>query len=472
MPTSLSHIIPNNLFLDAMPGIAYIFSRDGHLIAWNKGTEDILGYTKQELAKVYAGDLAEESSREKVKAAVEEAWYYGRAQVEHIIIRKDGKKLPLLGTVSKILINGEEYLIGLSMDISELYSAREIIKDQVNEISKLNELLRVENLYLKGQLELTKVRNQLIGNSEALKYILFKIRQVASTDATVLIEGETGTGKELVAKAIHNESNRKNKLFVKVNCASIPESLIESELFGHEKGAFTGAIEKRIGRFELANGGTIFLDEIAELPLNVQPKLLQVLQQGEFERIGSSKTLKTNVRVIAATNRVLEDEIKLGRFRSDLFYRLNVFPISVAPLRDRQEDIPVLLNYFIHFFSEKHNRPVKTVSKEVIDRLAKYNWPGNIRELENVIERAVITSQNKLLKLDLPLQKINSSNDSVLSLQENEINHIRKALEKTHWKISGVSGAAALLNVNPETLRSKMRKLGIKRETINQEKTI
>ncbi len=469
MITKELHIVMNEPLLDALPGIAYMLAEDGRLIAWNRGAEEILGYSKEELSNIYAGDLADESSKENVQTALKEALDTGRAQIEHIIIRKDGKKLPLLGTVSKISIDGEMYIIGLSMDISELYSARETIKDQIAEISKLNELLQVENQYLKDQLELTKVRNQLIGNSEALKYVLFKIKQVAATDATVLIEGETGTGKELVAKAIHNESNRKKKLFVKVNCASIPESLIESELFGHEKGAFTGAFERRIGRFELADGGTIFLDEIGELPLNVQPKLLEVLQQGEFERIGSSKTLKTNVRIIAATNKVLEDEIKKGRFRSDLFYRLNVFPISVAPLRERQEDIPVLLDYFIHFFSEKHNRPNKTITPEMKNRLIKYNWPGNIRELENMVERAVITSHTKSLNIELAVKPLNTSNDVISTLQENEINHIKKALEMTHWKISGTSGAAALLNVNPETLRSKMRKLGIKRENNNTE---
>ena len=302
----------------------------------------------------------------------------------------------------------------------------------------------------------------MVGESESIKYILFKIKQVAPTDASVLIEGETGSGKELVARAIHRESNRKDKPFVKVNCASIPESLIESELFGHEKGAFTSAVEKRIGRFEIANGGTIFLDEIGELPMNVQPKLLHILQQGEFERIGSSKTIKTDVRIIAATNKVIEDEIIKGRFRNDLYYRLNVFPISVAPLRERKTDISLLAEHYAKIYSERFNKPIKAISKKSIQQMTNYTWPGNVRELENVIERAIITSQNQILNVELLSKTDNTSND-LIPLEELEKKHIISVLEKTYWKISGTGGAASLLKINPETLRSRMRKLGIKR---------
>jgi len=326
----------------------------------------------------------------------------------------------------------------------------------------LNELLQAENIYLKDQLELTDQRFEMIGESEELKYIHYKIEQVAPTDASVLIQGETGTGKELIARAIHKESKRKNKPFVKVNCASIPENLIESELFGHEKGAFTGAVEKRIGRFELANGGTIFLDEIGELPLNLQPKLLHILQQGEFERIGSSKTIKTNVRVISATNKVLEDEIKKGKFRNDLYYRLNVFPVSVAPLRERKADILPLAKHYTKIYSEKINRPVKVIPKKSLQKLMDYSWPGNIRELENVIERAIITSNNNQLNIESLIENSTDSKQNI-ALEEIEKNHILKILEKTYWKISGPGGAASLLKINPETLRSKMRKLDIKR---------
>ena len=317
------------------------------------------------------------------------------------------------------------------------------------------------------QLELIRP-DGLIGISESLRYIQFKISQVAPTDASVLIQGETGTGKELVARAIHNKSKRANKPFVKVNCASIPDNLIESELFGHEKGAFTSAVERRIGRFEIADGGTIFLDEIGELPLNVQPKLLHVLQQGEFERIGSSKTIKTNVRIISATNKVLDDEIKNRNFRSDLFYRLNVFPISIAPLRDRKEDIPILAHYYNTISCAKLNIQSKMISEVVINKLITYSWPGNVRELENVIERGVITSPNGTLNIDgLPAILINT--EEFLSLEEMERTYIIKVLKKTLWKVSGKEGAAEILKIHPETLRSRMRKLGIKRPDKNIE---
>ena len=296
-----------------------------------------------------------------------------------------------------------------------------------------------------------------------MKYVLYKIKQVAPTDVAVLIEGETGTGKELIARAIHKESNRKDKKFIKVNCASIPENLIESELFGHEKGSFTGAIEKRIGRFELADGGTLFLDEIGELPLNLQPKLLHVLQQGEFERIGSSKTIKTDVRIIAATNKVLEDEIKKGHFRNDLYYRLDVFPISVSPLRERKEDITPLVEHYIKIYSLKLNRPIKMISKSAMKRLTNYSWPGNVRELENVIERAIINSHNGILNFDF-LPKSEEDSNNFVTLEEVEKHHITEILRKSDWKINGSGGAAEKLNLNPQTLRSKMQKLGIKRD--------
>ena len=305
-------------------------------------------------------------------------------------------------------------------------------------------------------------RNEIIGVSEAIKYILFKIKQVAPTDVSVLIEGETGTGKELIARAIHKASLRKDKPFVKVNCASIPENLIESELFGHEKGSFTGAIEKRLGRFEIANGGTIFLDEIGELPMHLQPKLLHVLQQGEFERIGSSKTIKTDVRVIAATNKILTEEIKKGNFRNDLYYRLNVFPITVSPLRERKEDIRPLVEHYVKLYSKKLNKRIEAISKSSLKQLTEYLWPGNVRELENVIERALINSNSKTLKVE-SLQKSESKSSKNLTLEEYERNYIIESLEKTGWKISGSNSTAELLNINPQTLRSRMLKLKIKR---------
>lgn len=463
MKDKFSKILPNELILDSMPGLTYIFSKDGKLVYWgSKKAWSILEYSDEEMNNKSIMDFIDDADKEKVMAAFQQVFTIGYAQVEHLAVAKSRKRRPVLANATRIVVGGEEYLIGLTIEISELVAAREKIQEQVKEIFRLNELLKAENIYLKDQLVLIGERGEIIGESESIKYVLFKINQVAPTDASVLIQGETGTGKELVARAIHKQSKRKNKPFIKVNCASIPENLIESELFGHEKGAFTGAVEKRIGRFELANGGTIFLDEIGEMPLNLQPKLLHVLQQGEFERIGSSKTIKTDVRVISATNKVLEDEIKKGKFRNDLYYRLNVFPISVVPLRERKADIVLLTEHYLKIYSQKFNRPIKSISKKSLQQFMAYSWPGNVRELENIIERAVITSTNGNLKFD-SLSKTDDLAIDDIPLEELEKNHIIKVLQKTYWKISGRGGAASLLKINPETLRSKMRKLGIKR---------
>ena len=462
MKEDSTNTIWNNILMDSMPGLTYIFTKEGNLVAWNKLVEIILGYSKDELKNKFVLDFIDKPYHEEVMNTVQKIFTDGYGQTEYELITKYGKRFHYLGTGTRASINGVEYLIGLAQEIGELNEARNKINDQIKEIKKLNELLQAENVYLKDQLEISDLRKDIIGESDTLKYILFRIDQVAPTDASVLIEGETGTGKELFARAIHKMSNRKDKVFIKVNCASIPENLLESELFGHEKGAFTGAIEKRIGRFELANGGTIFLDEIGELPVSLQPKLLHVLQQGEFERIGSSKTIKTDVRVIAATNRNLETEIKRGNFRKDLYFRLNVFPLTIPPLRERKPDIIPLVEYFTKAYSEKHGKEIKLIPKRAIKILEEYSWPGNIRELENVIERAVITSNSQNLNIDL-LPKNSIENTDSETLEEHEKSHILNVLEKTHWKVSGADGAAVILNIHPETLRSRMRKLGIKK---------
>ena len=454
--SKLSEFNLSELIMDSMPGLAFFYTKDGQLVAWNKKAEEVLEYPKEEFEAAYIAGFSVESDKEKVRNEFVNAFKNGFAEVEHRIKTKSGKEIPSVTKGIIVKIGSEEYLIGLSLDISELDKARK-------EILRLNELLQAENIYLKEQLEFTLDHNEIIGVSETSKYILHRIQQVASTDVSVLIEGETGTGKELIARAIHKNSSRKDKPFIKVNCASIPENLIESELFGHEKGAFTGAIGKRIGRFEIANGGTIFLDEIGELPINLQPKLLTVLQQGEFERIGSSMTIKTNVRVIAATNKILEDEIKKGNFRSDLYYRLNVFPITVAPLRERKEDITPLIEHYVNLYSKKLNKPIKIIPKSAMQRLIDYSWPGNVRELENIIERAIITSNSRTLKVE-SLSKTENKSSRQLTLEENEINHIVETLEKTSWKISGPNSASELLKINPQTLRSRMLKLRIKRK--------
>jgi formate hydrogenlyase transcriptional activator len=328
--------------------------------------------------------------------------------------------------------------------------------------------LQAQNQYLREEIKLNNNFEEIISKSKNFQKVLQQLEKVASTDATVLILGESGTGKELLARAVHNISNRSKRPLVKVNCATLPTNLIESELFGHEKGAFTGAMDKKIGRFELADGGTIFLDEIAELPVELQAKLLRVLQEGEFERLGNPRTMKVNVRVIAATNRNLEQAIEKKEFREDLFYRLNVFPIISPPLRDRKEDIPLLVKHFCQKHEAKIGKKIIHIEPEVTDALMEYNWPGNIREVENLIERAMIISHGNTLEYGdwLPVSKNSGSNQksTLLKLEDVEKEHIIDILKKTNWKISGEKGAAKLLGLNATTLEARMKKMGIKRE--------
>jgi transcriptional regulator with GAF, ATPase, and Fis domain len=327
--------------------------------------------------------------------------------------------------------------------------------------------LKAENKYLQEEIRLNYNFEEIVSKSTLFHKVLQQIERVASTDATVLILGESGTGKELLARAVHNISNRSKRPLVKVNCATLPANLIESELFGHEKGAFTGAMDRKIGRFELADGGTIFLDELGELPIDLQAKLLRVLQEGEFERLGNAKTIKVNVRVIAATNRNLQMAIEKKEFREDLFYRLNVFPITCPPLRDRKEDIPLLVKHFLQKYEGKMGKKITTVPNQVMDALCIYDWPGNIRELENLIERAMILSPGHDLEYGewLPVSKgaAKHNDHSLKTMEEVEKDHITETLKKYNWKVSGENGAAKFLGLNPTTLEARMKKLGIKR---------
>jgi chemotaxis protein methyltransferase CheR len=321
--------------------------------------------------------------------------------------------------------------------------------------------LKAENIILKNDIIQDYTFENIIGQSDTIKYVLYRIQQVAPTNTTVLIEGETGVGKQLFAYAIHSMSKRKDQPMFKVNCAALSPTLIESELFGHEKGAFTGADKTVKGRFEVADGGTLFLDEIGELPLNLQAKLLRVLQDGEFERLGSSQTIKVDVRIIAATNKVLKNEIQEGRFRKDLYYRLSAYPITVPPLRERKEDIPELISYYVKKYSREMGRNIESIPKAMIDKLIDYSWPGNVRELENVIERAVVISQGNILNIVEDFKHDSIDSDSLKTLEEHEKLYIIKVLEKTNGRIEGKSGAAELLGINPSTLRSRIKKLGI-----------
>jgi len=339
------------------------------------------------------------------------------------------------------------------------------LRERLAEIQRLKSRLEKENIVLRDEIKAEKGFEKVIGNSDALNYVLFRIRQVAPTDATVLILGETGTGKSMVANALHESSTRRDRPMITVNCAALPANLIESELFGREKGAFTGAHAKQVGRFEVAHGGTIFLDEIGEMPLEIQAKLLRVLQDGEFERLGSPRTLKVDVRVIASTSRDLKEEALNKRFREDLYYRLNVFPVSLPPLRMRTGDIPLLVQHFTRKYARKMSRKFETVPKSTMEALQAYHWPGNVRELEHVIERAAITSPGPDLVLADSLEKeaACASENSLKGLDEVEREHILRVLGETRWKIEGRDGAAAILGLHPSTLRFRIRKLGIER---------
>jgi transcriptional regulator with GAF, ATPase, and Fis domain len=343
----------------------------------------------------------------------------------------------------------------------------EISLRQANEkITRLKKRLEKEWVYLQEEIRGEHNFDNIVGHSDALKYVLYRVAEVAPTDAPVLIMGETGTGKELIARAIHNASARSNHAMVKINCAALPATLIESELFGHEKGAFTGADARRSGRFQLADGATLFMDEISEIPVELQAKLLRVLQDGEFEPLGSSKTLRVDVRIIAASNRNLEQEAQSGRFRKDLLYRINVFPLTIPPLRHRKEDIPLLANWFVEKYNREMGRTITSIPDRLINHLQAYDWPGNVRELENVIERAMITSKDSVLKLAEKLalsDRAKTWDDRSQKLADVEREHICEVLEKAHWKIEGKQGAARVLGLAPSTLRDRMKKLSIRR---------
>jgi len=379
-------------------------------------------------------------------------------------VTNGGRLLHVIFSAKKI---GND-IFGMGMDISDRKLAENKLQEAYNEIEQLQSQLKSESLYLQEEIKLTHNHENIIGNSDNLKYVLFRAEEVSQTDTTALILGETGTGKELFARAIHAASNRKERPLIKVDCASLPSHLIEAELFGHEKGAFTGATNKRLGRFELANQATLFLDEVGELPLELQSKLLRVLQDGEYERLGSSKTRYTNVRIIAATNRDLEEDVNNKTFRMDLWFRLSAYSITIPPLRDRLGDIDLLVKHMVKKIGRKHGREILSIPKDIVTRLNNYSWPGNVRELENVIQRAIIRSKGETLQLaddlnDNAEKSLPSSTGQFKSLVDVEKEHILLVLNKTKWKIQGELGAATILDINPSTLRARMRKLNIHR---------
>jgi PAS domain S-box-containing protein len=438
--------------------IAYVNEGlDSKFIRANRAALRILGVKPEEIPYTYGKSLAPDTpdAQRRLKDAFDSV---GRGTdtsgVVLELMRKDNGK-PIWIQWWSNPDKGGQFTRTMFLDIT----------DQVL-MEKERAQLRAQNQYLQEEIKLTYNFDEIISKSAIFRKVLHSIEQVASTDATVLILGESGTGKELLARAVHNTSSRAKKPLVKINCAALPANLIESELFGHEKGAFTGAMERKIGRFELADSGTVFLDEIGELPLDLQAKLLRVLQEGEFERLGNPRTLKVNVRVIAATNRNLEQAIEKREFREDLFYRLNVFPIISPPLRDRKEDISLLVKHFCQKHEGKIGKKITNISPVVMDALMDYDWPGNVRELENLIERALILSKGNTLEYGdwVPTGRKPAKGASPQKLQEVEKNHILEALKKTGWKVSGEKGAAKLLGLNATTLEARMKKLGITRE--------
>jgi formate hydrogenlyase transcriptional activator len=402
-----------------------------------------------------------------------------------LIIR--GKSIGTLNVASRTRNQYSERDLEFLQEVASQVALAVENMQSYQEIAALKARLEKENVYLQEEIRTEHNFEEIVGNSPALLAVLRKVEQVAPTDSTVLIYGETGTGKELIARAIHDRSARKDHPLVKVNCSAISAGLVESELFGHVKGAFTGALERRIGRFELADGGTIFLDEIGELPLETQVKLLRVLQEREFEPVGSSQPVRVNVRVIAATNRNLEESIQTGSFRSDLFYRLNVFPLELPSLHERRSDIPKLARFFLSHYSKKLGKNIEGISQDTMDRISAYTWPGNVRELQNVIERAAILCQQPILELNPDLAPISargvlpqapeglseaeaasyssSAPPALSTLTEVERGHIMAVLKRTGGVIEGPKGAARILNLHPNTLRHRISKLGIKRST-------
>ncbi len=473
---------------------AAMIGANGKIVLANKALCNMLGYEKEEIEKMTMADLTHPDDidldlRLFKKLTEKKIGHYG---IEKRCRCKNGKIVwgSLALSVVENTADKDGVIIGMVEDISqrkkyedEVKRSRDhmekVVAQRTAEIRRLKDRLQAENVFLKQELADTQSYGTIIGRSHSIKSVVSQIELVASTDANVLIQGESGTGKELIAREIHKHSHRGDRPLVKVNCAAIPKDLYESEFFGHVKGAFTGAVKDRVGRFEAADGGTIFLDEVGEIPLDLQSKLLRVLQEGQYERVGCDKTRSVDVRVIAATNKDLKTEVRARRFRDDLFYRLNVFPIHVAPLKERTDDIPFLAAHFINRLSREMNLPTPRLTKANIMDLQKYDWPGNVRELENVVERALILARSDTLRFDLGPEldtgaaKTNrngagqpDANETVLSshdLYEFEKNNTLRALKRCNWKIYGSDGAAALLKINPTTLIEKMKRMDIKK---------
>jgi len=412
----------------------------------------------------YIDDLPEEAAREK-----EAARRFGPRSNVTFPLKVGGKVIGSMafGTVHRerewpdVIVNRLRLFVEIIGSAIARTQAEEATREALDEVRRLRDQLQRENVYLQQEVKIVRGHHQgLIGQSAALRHVLEQVEQVAATNSSVLLIGETGTGKELIASAIHELSPRGSRPMVRVSCAAIPETLIESELFGREKGAYTGALSRQVGRFEVAHGSTLFLDEVSELPLDVQTKLLRVLQERQVQRLGGTKSIAVDVRIIAATNRDLEKAIRENRFRDDLYYRLNVFPIRMPPLRDRPDDIPLLIQSFVNEFAKSFGKCIESIDKDSIDSLQRYTWPGNIRELRNAVERAMILASGPRLFISLPSV---SSNDAAVSLllSDTEREHLRSVMEMTGWRVRGKDGAAEILGIKPTTLDSMIVRLGI-----------
>lgn len=454
--------------IDNAEDIIYVIKENGELLHYSDSAIKQLGFSKRQLDNFSIFDLDPGITKDWWTNHFADIIKKGSLRFEWLTVRKNGTKFPVDITANHIHYNGEDYNCAVIRDISERKARDLKLYEALEEIKSLKERLENENEYLQEEINSKINFNNIICTSESYEKVLQLVDQVAPTDTTVLITGESGTGKELLASAIHNNSMRKERPLIKINCATLPKELIESELFGHKKGAFTGAVADKVGKFSLADGGTIFLDEIGEMPIDLQPKLLRVLQEGEFDELGGNKTIKVNVRVVAATNRHLEEMIKEGTFREDLYYRLNVFPIHNIPLRARKEDIPMLAQYFLEKYSVKAGKAFKRLSKKTVEALMAYSFPGNIRELENLIERAVIIENGTTLNPGQWIPKTDNfiSTEDFKPFETMQRNYIIDVLNYTNWRVSGNKGAASILNMNAKTLFAKMKRLGIEKKVI------
>ena len=444
------------------------FTFNNHFYSIFHATAEQVGGYKMSSAE-YARRFVHPDDAELVgietRKAIEAPDPHFNRQLEHRIIYADGGVgyISVRFFVVKDSQGRTVKTYGANQDITERKRAENELRNALDEIRRLKDRLEAENVYLRREIKLEHIHGDIVGESPAIKQTLALVEQVAPTGSTVLIQGETGTGKELLARSIHHLSPRKDRPLVTVSCAAMPSTLVESELFGHEKGAYTGALTRQAGRFEVADKSTLFLDEVGELPAEAQTKLLRVLQEGKFERLGSSNTVTVDVRVVAATNRDLEQAVKAGRFREDLFYRLNVFPITIPPLRERREDIPVLVWAFVREFNEKMGKRIESIPKQTLEALSDYPWPGNVRALRNTIERAMILSTGTTLRVELPGTRPGVAGPT--RLDEAQRSHVAQVLESTNWRIRGKGGAAELLGLKPTTLEYRIKKLGIQRQT-------